>query len=75
MRTLTAAAMVVIQYLFGTFLGDAFTTSDLLALHFIDVRLHPPALSVWILRLVYQTAITGTVCCRHSAMQRGKVNS
>jgi hypothetical protein len=59
MRTLTAAAIVVIQYPLGTFLGDVFTTSDLPALHFIDARLHPPVLSVWILRLVYQTVIVG----------------
>lgn len=41
MRTLTAAAMVVIQHLFGTFLGDAFATSDLPALHFIDAPFAP----------------------------------
>ena len=27
--------------------------------------MHPLALSVWVLRPVYQTVVAGTVCCRH----------
>jgi hypothetical protein len=74
MRTLTTAAMVVIQHLLSTFLEDAFIASDLPALLFVHASLHPPTLSVWILRLVYQAVIAGTVCCWYPAMQRGKVN-